>query len=95
MVNFGEVRSVQLSQVQSPHLDVGAPGIFSNLLSFVQTLKRQWGEESNGKLARLFIPTKTVTLVPEFAEKNLPLGRKLMMIMISKKGSIRKLKKVS
>ena len=38
-------------------------------------LKREWGAESNGKLQRLFIPSKTGTLVPEFAMENLPLGR--------------------
>ena len=37
-------------------------------------LKREWGAESNGKLPQLFIPSKTATLVPEFAE-DLPLGR--------------------
>ena len=31
--------------------------------------------ESNGKLPHLFIPSKTTTLVPEFAVKDLPLGR--------------------
>ena len=38
-------------------------------------LKREWGAESNGKLPHLFIPSKTVTLVPEFAVEDLPLGR--------------------
>ena len=36
-------------------------------------LKREWGAESNGKL--LLIPSKTATLVPEFAVEDLPLGR--------------------
>ena len=31
--------------------------------------------ESNGKLPHLFIPSKTATLVPEFAVEDLPLGR--------------------
>ena len=35
---------------------------------------REWGE-SNGKLLHLFIPSKTATLVPEFAMEDLPLGR--------------------
>ena len=48
-------------QIHSPHLLVGAPGIFSNLLRFVQMLKREWGAESNGKLPHLFIPSKTAT----------------------------------
>ena len=38
-------------------------------------LKRQWGEESNGKLPHLFIPSKTTTSVPEFAVEDLPLSR--------------------
>ena len=38
-------------------------------------LKREWGAESNGKLVHLFIPSKTVMLVPEFAMEDLPLGR--------------------
>ena len=39
-----------VSQIHSPHLLVGAPGIFSDLLRFVHMLKREWGAESNGKL---------------------------------------------
>ena len=35
-----------VSQIHSPHLLVGAPGIFSDLLRFVQMLKREWGAES-------------------------------------------------
>ena len=42
-----------VSQIHSPHLLVGAPGIFSDLLRSVQMLKREWGAESNGKLPRL------------------------------------------
>ena len=38
-------------------------------------LKRAWDTESNGKLPRLFILSKTATLVLEFAVKDLPLGR--------------------
>ena len=64
-----------VSQIHSPHLHAGASGILSDLLRSVQILKREWGEESNGKLPHLFIPSKTATLVPEFAEKDLPLGR--------------------
>ena len=52
-----------VSQIHSPHLIVVAPGIFSDLLRSVQTLKREWGEESNGKLPHLFIPRK---LQPKF-----------------------------
>ena len=50
-----------VSQIPSPHLLVGVPGIFSDLLRFVQMLKREWGAETNGKLPHLFIPNKTTT----------------------------------
>ena len=61
--------------MHSPHLQVGVPGIFSDLLRSVQMLKREWGAESNGKLRHLFNPGKTAALVPEFAVEDLPLGR--------------------
>ena len=35
-----------VSQIHSPHLLVGAPRIFSDLLRFVQMLKREWGAGS-------------------------------------------------
>ena len=38
-------------------------------------VKREWGAESNGKVPHLFIPSKTATLIPEFAVEDLPLGR--------------------
>ena len=47
-----------VSQIHSPHLHVGAPGIFSDFLKSVQFLKREWGAESIGKLPHLFIPCK-------------------------------------
>ena len=43
-----------ISSIHSPHLHVGAHGIFSDLLRFVEMLKREWGVESNGKLPYLF-----------------------------------------
>ena len=52
-----------VSQIHSPHLHVGAPGIFSDLLKSIQMLKREWVAESNGKLPHLIIPNKTATLV--------------------------------
>ena len=54
-----EVQRAQLAK-SSLHL-IGAPGMFSDLLRFVQMLKREWGAESNGKLPHLFIPSKTAT----------------------------------
>ena len=70
-----------VSQIHSPHLHVGASGIFSDLLSSVQTLKREWGAKSNGKLPHLFIPSKTATLVYEFAVEDLPLGRSAALVL--------------
>ena len=64
-----------VSQIHSPHLHIGAPEIFSDLLQSVQMLKREWGVESNGKLPHLFISSKTATLVLEFAMEDLLLGR--------------------
>ena len=43
-------------------------------------LKREWGAESNGKLLHLFIPSKIITLVPEFAVEDLPLGRTAALV---------------
>ena len=37
--------------------------------------KREWDAESNGKLPHLSIPSKTATLVPEFAVEDLPLDK--------------------
>ena len=61
-----------ISKNHSPHLQVGAPGIFLDLLRSAQMLKREWGTEGNGKLPRLFIPGKTAALFPEFAVQDLP-----------------------
>ena len=64
-----------VSQIHSPHLHAGTPGIFSDFLGSVQMLKRERGAKSNGKLPHLFISSKTATLVPGFAVEDLPLGR--------------------
>ena len=69
-----------VSEIHSSHLHVGAPGIFSDLLRSVQVLKREWGAESNGKLKHVFIPSKTTTLVPEFAVEDMPLGRTVALV---------------
>ena len=66
---FGWSPDGPFSQIHFPHLHVGAPGILSDLLMSVQILEREWGAESNRKLPHLFIPSKTATLVPEFALK--------------------------
>ena len=43
-------------------------------------LKKEWGAESNGKLPHLFIPSKTVTLVPKYAVQDLTLGRTAALV---------------
>ena len=43
-------------------------------------LKREWHAESDGKLPHLSIPSKTTTVVPEFAVEDLPLGRTAALI---------------
>ena len=71
-----------VSQIHSPHLHVGVPGIFSDLSRCVHMLKREWGTESNGKLPHLFIPSKTATLVPELAVEHLPFGRNVSLVTV-------------
>ena len=44
-------------------------------------LKREWGAESNWKILHLFIPSKTATLVPEFAVEDLPLDRIATLVL--------------
>ena len=82
-----------VSQTHSADLHDGIPGIFSDLLRSIQTLKSELSAESNGKLPHLFIARKngnigkfavkdlpldrTATLVPALAVKDLPLGRTL------------------
>ena len=59
LMNFGGPEG-PVSQIHS-HLLIGAPETFSDLLRFVQMLKREWGAERNGKLPHLFIPRKPAT----------------------------------
>ena len=70
-----------VSQIHSCHLHVGDPGVFSVLLRSIQMLKRKWDAESNGKLPHLFIPSKTATLVPEFAVESLPSDRTTTLVL--------------
>ena len=60
-----------VSQIHPPHLLVGAPGIFSDQLRFVQMLKREWGV---GSYRTYSIPGKTAALVPELTVEDLPLA---------------------
>ena len=43
-------------------------------------LKREWGAESNGMLPNVYIPSKTATLIPEFAVKELHLDRTAALV---------------
>ena len=45
-----------VSQIHSAHLNVGAPGIFSDILCVVHMLKCEWDAESNSNLPQLFNP---------------------------------------
>ena len=77
-MNFGEEGPV--SHIHSPHLHIGAPGIFSDILRSAHMLKRAWGAEINGKLSHLFISSETETLVPAFAVEELPLSRTATLV---------------
>ena len=69
------------SEIHSPHLHAGVPGIFSDLLRPAQMLKSEWGAESNGKLPHLFISSENAAWVPEFAVEDLPLGRTAALVL--------------
>ena len=43
-------------------------------LRSVQMLKRGWSAKSNRMIPHLFIPSKTATLVPEFAVEDLSMA---------------------
>ena len=70
MVNFGEVRRAQLAKSTSTTCPLDLFRTFK-----VCSYAREWSAESNEKLPHLFIPSKTTTLVPEFAVADLPFGR--------------------
>ena len=59
-----------VSQLHSPHLHVGVPGICSNAKDRVRCRKQQ----------DLFIPSKTATLVLEYAVVDLPLDRTATLV---------------
>ena len=82
-----------VSQIHSPHFHDGTPGIFSDLLRSVQTLKRSGVQKATGRYCiysslvklqpcswvRGWRPAfwQNATLVPELSVKNLPLCRTL------------------
>ena len=63
-----------VSQFHSPHLHIGAPGIFSDLLRSVQMLKESGVQKGMRSYRTYSIPSKTAALVPEFVVENLPLA---------------------
>ena len=77
-----------VSQIHSPKLHAGAPGIFSDLLRPVQMLERERERDRERERERetrvrkatesyrtYSIPGKSTALVPDFAVEDLPLGR--------------------
>ena len=70
-------------QIHSPLLHAGAPGIFWELLRYVQMLKRD-SEVRNAMRSypHLFIPNKTETLIPEYMVKTCLWAEHSMMMMI-------------
>ena len=73
---YSELRSSPedpVNQIHSPYLHACVPGIFSDILRSVHMRKREWGAENNRNVPHLLIPSKTATLVPEFAVEDLPL----------------------
>ena len=61
-----------VSQIHSPHLHVGVPGIFSDLLRSVQMLKRVGCGKQHEAYRTYSIISKTAALFPEFAVEDLP-----------------------
>ena len=73
MVNFDDVQRAQLTR-STPHLHVGAPGIFSDLFYCSDAMK-EWGVESKGSYCTYLIPGKTAALVPDLTVEDLPLAQ--------------------
>ena len=61
-----------VSQIHSPRILVGAPGIFSDLLRSVKMLKREWVRKAKGRYRTYSIPGKTAALVRESVVDDLP-----------------------
>ena len=70
-----------VGQIHSPHLHDGVPGTFSDLLRFVRMLKREREGCGNQRKATAPIyPSKTATVVPEFAVEDPSLGRTAALV---------------
>ena len=75
-MNFGEIRRAQLAKstlLTSMLRALGSFKVFSDA-------KERMRCGNNGKLPHLFIPSKTATLVPEYAVGDLPLGRTAILL---------------
>ena len=73
MVNFGEVRRVKLAKSTLLTSTWCRWDLFRSF-KVCSDAKKRVVVESNGKPSHLFIPSKTATLVPEFAMEDLPLS---------------------
>ena len=71
-----------ISQMHSPHIYAGAPGVFSDLLRSAQMLKGEWGAESNWKIPCQFIPTKFRSWCVRLQWKTCRWQNTLMMVMM-------------
>ena len=69
------------SQIHFPHLHIGALGSFK-IFKVCSDGKERVGAESNGKLPHVFIPSKTTTLVPDFAVEDLPLDSMYVYLVL-------------
>ena len=79
---YGDFRwspEVSVSQFHSPRLHAEPLGSFK-MMKREREREREWGATSNGKLPHLFIPSKTATLVPEFAVEYLLLCRSAALV---------------
>ena len=72
MVNFSEVRRTQLAKSILLTSTMVPWDLFRSFK--ICSNAKEWGTESKGKLTHLFILSKTVTLVPEFAGQHYDLG---------------------
>ena len=79
MVNFGEVRMAQLAKSTLLNSTLGPWNLFRSF-NLCPDAKERLGAENNGKPSHLLIPSKTATLVPEFAVEDLPLGTTVALV---------------
>ena len=80
MVNLGDVRRAQLAKSILLTSTLVPWDLLRTFKVCLDAKEREWGAESNGKLPHLSIPSKTATLVPEFAVEDLPLSRTAALV---------------